>query len=411
MPKLTQKVSEEQLDNIADANTEDMYVDENAAAPIEDREYNDRIHAAISQLSVPDEITGKSPYVSREGLARFSPKFLRILENIESPENRGLHLLYSNFRSLEGIGIFKLVLEANGFAEFKLQRNGDTWEIKETDPDTTKPRFVLYTGTETNDEKEIIRNIYNSQWDLVPPAIAATLRETAENNFYGEVIRIIMITASGAEGINLANTRFVHIMEPYWNMVRVDQVVGRARRICSHKNLPEDLRSVQVFLYISTFTDEQRKDPKYRDIMVRDEGRLTKLAITTDENLYDIASIKNSINEQLLKGIKETAIDCRLYKKGNADTNLVCYGEGILSRTNEFGVFPSLDEDKIVREDINVRKVSRKMKRVRVQRKGKPDMVYAQYRDNLYDWDAYENSGQEILVAKKYGDRIVFVQK
>jgi hypothetical protein len=64
-----------------------------------------------------------------------------------------------------------------------------------------------------------------------------------------------------------------------------------------------------------------------------------------------------------------------------------------------------------VREDINVRKVSRKMKRVRVQRKGKPDMVYAQYRDNLYDWDAYENSGQEILVAKKYGDRIVFVQK
>ena len=398
----TKKVSEEQLDNIADANTEDMYIDENAAAPIEDQEYNERIHQVIAQLSAPVEPTGESPYVSREGLARLSPKFLRILENIESVEHKGLHLLYSNFRSLEGIGIFKLVLEANGFAEFKLQRNGDIWEIKETDPDMSKPRFVLYTGTETNDEKEIIRNIYNSQWELVPASIVAKLREKSENNYYGEVVKLIMITASGAEGINLANTRYVHIMEPYWHMVRVDQVIGRARRICSHKNLPEELRTVKVFLYVSVFSEMQKVNRDYKELMLKDVSRQFQKPITTDESLYDIALLKNNINSQLLKSIKETAMDCRLYKKGNASEDLVCYGEGVSMDTTEFGIFPSIDEDRVVREDINVRKTTRKVSKFTEKGKnGAPDKVYARFQssNNLYDWDAYDNSKQEILVA------------
>ena len=42
----------------------------------------------------------------------------------------------------------------------------------------------------------------------------------------GEIIKVIMITAAGAEGISLKNTRYVHIMEPYWHPVRTDQVIG-----------------------------------------------------------------------------------------------------------------------------------------------------------------------------------------
>ena len=55
----------------------------------------------------------------------------------------------------------------------------------------------------------------------------------------GEIIKVLMITSSGSEGINLRNTRYVHIMEPYWHPVRMEQVIGRARRICRHKDLPE----------------------------------------------------------------------------------------------------------------------------------------------------------------------------
>ena len=61
-----------------------------------------------------------------------------------------------------------------------------------------------------------------------------------------------MITASGAEGISLMSTKYVHIVEPYWHPVRTQQVIGRARRICSHEDLPEELRTVNVFFYLMT---------------------------------------------------------------------------------------------------------------------------------------------------------------
>ena len=404
------KITEDVLDNIQDTNEADMHVSENAIATIHDKDYQTRIQETLAALKNTED--GK--YLKPDMLRQLSPKFLRILENIQDPAHRGLHLVYSNFRSLEGVGILKLVLEANGFAEFKLQRNGDAWEIKLTDPDLSKPRFVLYTGTETAEEKEIIRNIYNSQWDLVPASIANQLRETNENNYYGEVIRIIMITASGAEGINLENTRYVHIVEPYWNLVRIDQVVGRARRICSHKNLPEEMRTVQVFLYISVFTEAQRLDPKYKNIMGSDIGKDIVVdgkvkpgkAITTDENLYAISAVKNEINQQLLKGIKETAIDCRLYKKGSTEKNLVCYGEGISYATNDFGIFPSLEEDQIVVEDLNLQRKVRRMTKVTIPMPDGTEKEFAKYKDELYDLAGYED-GREELVA--YYDRGEFV--
>ena len=61
-----------------------------------------------------------------------------------------------------------------------------------------------------------------------------------------------MITASGAEGISLKNVRFVHIMEPYWHPVK-RQVIGRARRICSHADLPKDLQKCYSFNIFNDF--------------------------------------------------------------------------------------------------------------------------------------------------------------
>ena len=69
-----------------------------------------------------------------------------------------------------------------------------------------------------------------------------------------------MITASGAEGINLKNVRYVHLIEPYWHPVRIEQVIGRARRICSHKDLPPEQRNIETFLYITKLSDSQKRE-------------------------------------------------------------------------------------------------------------------------------------------------------
>ena len=208
-----------------------------------------------------------------------------MLNIIKNPSYEGLHLVYSQFRTLEGIGIFKLVLEQNGFVEFRVikDQNG-LWKIDIKD--ITKPAFALYTGTEDEDQKELLRNIYNGDWETIPNNIREELEARNANNNMGEIIKVLMITSSGAEGISLRNTRFVHITEPYWHPVRIEQVIGRARRICSHTDLPE-LQTVEVFIYLMTISDEQLESAS-RELKVKDVGEETKRPLTSDESLYEI---------------------------------------------------------------------------------------------------------------------------
>jgi len=338
---------------------QDDYYEENEKKEEEEDEdveiidYQKRIDETYSFLAYDPERTRAKEYLTEKELGIYSPKYLEILKNIMNEENRGLHLLYSQFRTLEGIGIFKLILESNGFVEFKLTKKDREWTIENWDVDPEKPRFVLYTGTETAEEKEIVRNIYNGAWDIVPPSIVETLRTRHANNLYGEIIKLMMITASGAEGINLRNTRFVHIMEPYWNMVRVDQVVGRARRICSHEDLPEDMRNVKVMIYLCRATKSQidknielrTKDLSKLTYTVSIEGkeRTERVPFTTDQYLFEIAQIKDSITRQILNAVKETAIDCSLYNSSSEEP-LVCYGFGQVE-PQSFASYPTLERD------------------------------------------------------------------
>ena len=72
-----------------------------------------------------------------------------------------------------------------------------------------------------------------------------------KTNKFGEQIQIMIISGAGAEGISLTCVRQVHILEPYWNYVRINQVFGRAIRLKSHVDLPPDERNVEEYLYLS----------------------------------------------------------------------------------------------------------------------------------------------------------------
>lgn len=301
--------------------------------------YGRRISEALKFLKMHSD-----RLLTKDALAIYSPKFRRMLEIIESTQSIGTHLIYTQFRTLEGIGILKLVLEANGFFEFKLKRNNITWDIEHPEH-LGKPSFVLYTGTETAEEKEIIRNIFNSSWKNVPSNIVDQLKPIAENNNHGGIIKIFMITAAGAEGISLSNVRFVHITEPYWHPIRAEQVIGRARRICSHHQLDEEERNVTVFLYLMTFSKELLDEEgvistelKISDLSKRDN----KTPITTDEALYEISEIKREMNQQLLTAIKESSLDCAIYSRSGATEIKTCFSFGQVT-PDIFSYVPSIE--------------------------------------------------------------------
>lgn len=276
-------------------------------------DYKERLTRAINNLK-----EHSNDFLTPEALETYSPKFLHILENIQDKDYAGLHLVYSQFRTAEGIGIFTLVLEKNGFAQFKIKRSATgVWEIDMPIEDEGKPTYALYTGTETSEEKEIVRHVYNGEWDQIPDSIGSVLKAKYRNNNMGEVIKVFMITSSGSEGINLRNTRYVHIMDPYWHPVRLEQVIGRARRICSHKSLPEALQTVEVFVYLMIFSDAQLNSDEAVALKRHDLSKaVPKVPFTSDQYLYEISEIKANVTAQLTDAIKESSFDCYIYSNG-----------------------------------------------------------------------------------------------
>ena len=350
-----------------------------------DNDYKRRLGDSLRELR-----TRASEFLTPEALKSYSPKYLAILENIINPEHLGLHLVYSQFRSYEGIEVFSMVLEQSGFARFKIKRNSaNGWVLDIDEDDWGKPMYALYTGTEDKMEREIIRKIYNGAWNEIPQNIANELREISNNNNMGEIIKVFMITSSGSEGINLTNTRYVHIMDPYWHPVRIEQVIGRARRICSHKNLSEALQTVEVFIYLMTFTKKQIESDDSIELNLKDVSKLIRnRPITSDEYMYEIATIKEKLNQQLIHAIKETAIDCVVYSKKSKE-NLHCLNFGE-PNNKSVSYHPSIDEDQVdTLASINKRKIEWSGVEVTIQgvkyisRKMNPKLY------NIYDYDSY----------------------
>jgi hypothetical protein len=266
-----------------------------------------------SNLKTASSLPDGGQSVSNMTLDVLSPKYVKMLENINATP--GLVLCYSQFRNIEGVATFSRVLEINGYKRLRLTgvqdkiRKGDlvrytegnnVWKtspvriVRVKDSDTVlyevengkhldrseihPCRFALWTGTETQEERERILRIYNDT-----------------TNMYGQQCLILIITQSGAEGISLKNVRQVHVMEPYWNNVRVNQVIGRARRVESHVHLPKEQQNVKIFKYTIQFTPDQKQ-----------EGWLKKnIKSVIDYNYDDLINFKKNLDRKLEKGNKD----------------------------------------------------------------------------------------------------------
>lgn len=365
---------------------------------IGDKKYPLRIAAALDCLK-----KNASKYLSKSALEKYSPKYLNILENIDDPDHLGNHLVYSYFRTLEGIGVFTLVLDYNGFTQFKIKKgpNGD-WELDISPENRGKPTYALYTGKESAEEKEMVRNVYNGDWPE-GSKLTEQLKEISNNNNMGEIIKVFMITASGSEGINLRNTRYVHIMEPYWNPARIDQVVGRARRICSHKALPEALQTVEVFLYLMTFSPAQIESDGAIELKLKDKSKkkypikvgsskMAEIPFTSDEALYEISNIKEEVSEKLITSIKESSIDCAIYSKLGSKEKLHCL-QFPDAKTTTFSYVPSINKEQsdtvkaANKTVIEWRGIELKLKqKMVIARKISNDKMY------IYDIDSYKQA-------------------
>ena len=204
----------------------------------------------------------------------------------------------------------------------------------ENKDDKDKPKYAFWGGNEEN--SEIIRKVYNNNFDELPVSLREQLNKTGKNNLRGDIVKILLTTKTGAEGIDLHNVRQVHIIEPYWNPVRTKQVEGRAVRVGSHKQLPAKERTVEIYRYLSVIKKEDLESDK----VIEDDSE----GLSSDQVLFKISNTKLEIMNDLLRLIKEASIDCSSNLEETLDeTNkFKCLSFGSNVSRNEYSYIPNI---------------------------------------------------------------------
>lgn len=237
----------------------------------------------VSNIVYPNRKIGSEGLKSFRGnkilddLNIYSCKFAKIMTKIHN--STGKIFVYSSFKEEAGIKSFTRVLETFGYKNYINEGEG-------------AHRYAVWSGDETIHVKEEIKNVYNQK-----------------SNLNGSKLKILILSPAAKEGISLTAIRQAHILEPYWNMARLYQIIGRGSRFCSHKDLPEEKRNIKVYIYLATHPNEKN---------------------SVDEYIKHMAIQKNKLVYEFEKAIKESAIDCKLFKNANyypelGDENFTCH--------------------------------------------------------------------------------------
>jgi superfamily II DNA or RNA helicase len=117
---------------------------------------------------------------------------------------------------------------------------------------------------------------------------------TNDDNKYGEKVRVILLSKAGAEGLDFKNIRQIHVLEPWYNMNRIEQIIGRGVRNLSHCGLPFEDRNVEIYLHGTELQDEMSEDE------------------AADLYVYRLAEKKAIQIGRVTRLMKSIAVDCLL---------------------------------------------------------------------------------------------------
>jgi len=274
----------------------------------------------------------------------FSSKFAKVAEIIQLSE--GPVFVYSNY-VFYGVEAMAAVMESLGYLPYP--RKGSSGS------------YFVWKGQADPDEIKRANKAFNSL-----------------ANKDGSVLKIMFGTQSVMEGVDFKRVRQVHVLDPWWNDSRMQQVIARAIRLCSHRDLPPSKRVVDVFIHLSTlgsgetlyelkikngneidkvystlqpvyiqepdkgkwiFNQAYMKDDRiynskktFKIIQIVPDSvkkvadpELTKKfgkwkqldSISVEQYMYNRSLKKLSLNRQFEMAIKEVSLDCDINKNGN----------------------------------------------------------------------------------------------
>lgn len=266
-----------------------------------DNVFDDRSHS-LAGLRRFSSKTGRPTWLLEDNLVNYSPKAAYIIKRIRNAE--GPVFIYSRFIKSGALPL-ALALEANGYTaagrdksllvEGVIAEGGlqcalcrfKQREHKESDHEFVPAKYVLLTGRK----------------DISPNNNSAVSSERAFDNYDGSQIKVVVGSQVASEGIDFKFIREIYVFDSWFHLNKMEQVLGRGIRTCSHAHpkIPLEKRNCTVYLMVNKL-DESRE--------------------TADLYMYRIGMAKALQIGRVSRVIKRYAIDCNLNKEGNMIMNM-----------------------------------------------------------------------------------------
>jgi hypothetical protein len=228
-------------------------------------------------------------------LHNYSIKISNICKSIQ--KSRGVIMIYSQY--IEG-GIIPicLALEEMGFSRYCSNKDYNENFFKKG---SCSPPIDAITGKTHNDLSQTdptakfnpAKYIIISGDKTISPSNSSDIKfATDPNNKYGEQVKVIIISKAGSEGLDFNNIRQIHILESWYNMNRIEQIIGRSVRNLSHCSLPFQERNVEIYMHSTLLNNSEEE--------------------AADLYVYRLAEKKSIQIGRVSRLLKENSVDCLL---------------------------------------------------------------------------------------------------
>jgi hypothetical protein len=268
-------------------------------------------------------------------IGKYSSKIQSICNSIYDYNNdivsNGIIIIYSNYID-GGLVPMALALEEMGFTRFNdksLFENPPTQsvDVRTMKAPTNKSDFKPAKYTMITGDTKLSKNNDNDMKYI-----------TADENINGENIKIVLISQAGSEGLDFKGIRQIHIMEPWYNINRLEQIIGRGVRNGSHKLLPFEERNVMIFLHgtILGFNPNEESADLYiyrsTELKAVKIGKITRLLkevsvdclLNYDQSLLTNKNLNTIEANQHIKQQLSTNKIINDFQVGDVDNSVTC---------------------------------------------------------------------------------------
>lgn len=252
-------------------------------------DFDDDMKTIIAKHNFKYKATTEASYgriFSPAIISQYSAKIATICNIIK--KSTGIIVVYSQYIH-GGIIPFALALEEMGFSRYSStpSHNKNLFQTRaapvvdamtfRSDEVANPAKYMLITGDKS-----------------YSPSNSADIKyATQEDNKYGEKVKVILVSKAGSEGLDFKNVRQVHILEPWYNMNRIEQIIGRGVRNLSHCALPFEERNVEVYLHSTLLSKNAEEE-------------------AADLYVYRFAEKKAMQIGRVSRLLKESSVDCIL---------------------------------------------------------------------------------------------------